>query len=328
MRHDATLYLHFPCFDGVISGVLASDLLEQQGWSFKRFCPVNYDLRAGWASNRLDTPSAVVDFLYHPDAQFWADHHSTTFLSQELRLDYERRKEPRLLYDSAAGSCALLLWRNFSDWFNSKRASYREMVDWADKIDSANYADVREAVFGDTPALVIHRSLIIRSDAEYCGFLIQALRNGSLGEVAKLLEVRDRSNESRALIDAGLASFRGSAHLEGGEIVFFLLDAKPNEIVSRYAPFYFFPRARYSIGLVRGDKSAKITAMRNPWIEFDSVPLGPIFERYGGGGHHRVASVILKDERFGEAEGIVRQLLSEIQRQDTAYFEPLRRALA
>lgn len=328
MRHSATLYLHFPCFDGLISGVLASDLLEQQGWSFKRFCPVNYDLRAKWPSSRLDTRSAVVDFLYHPDARFWADHHSTTFLSEKLRLDYGRRSEPSLLYDSKASSCALLLWRNFSVSFGSDRERYREMVEWADKIDSARYADVHEAVFGDTPALSIHRSLVIRSDANYCEFLIRLLRKDTLSDVAKLPEVRSRTSESYALAEAGLARFRTSAHLENGEIVFFSVNAAPGAVVSRYAPFYFFPQARYSIGVVRDDESAKITAMRNPWIEFESVPLGPMFEHYGGGGHRRVASTVLMGERMGEAERTAREILSEIQKQDAAHVEPLRRATA
>src|SRR5437867_9299784 len=81
MRREGTLYLHFPCFDGLVSAVLASDFLEQNGWKFnRRFCPVNYHLRPTWISSHLRPPCAVVDFLYHSDAQFWADHHSTTFL--------------------------------------------------------------------------------------------------------------------------------------------------------------------------------------------------------------------------------------------------------
>jgi hypothetical protein len=328
VRYPATLYLHFPCFDGLISAVLASELLEQQGWSFERFRPVNYDVRGSWASERLDSRSALVDFLYHPDTLFWADHHSTTFLSDELRADYERRRNTFLLYDSASSSCALLLWRNFSASFGSESGRYREMVEWADKIDSARYTDVREAILGDAPALAIHRSLLIRADGEYCDLLIRALRKNSLEDVAQLQEVRDRAKESRGLTEAGLARLRSSIHLEDGGIVFFSVKTGRNELVSRYAPFYFFPQARYSVGLVRSDEGAKITAMRNPWVEFDSVPLGRMFEQYGGGGHLRVGSAMFTGGGAGEAERIAREIVTEIQKQDAALLEPFRRALA
>jgi hypothetical protein len=126
----------------------------------------------------------------------------------------------------------------------------------------------------------------------------------------------------------GLERFPLHAHLEYGNIVVFDLDASPNSIISRYAPFYFFPEARYSVGITRRRESAKITAMRNPWCEFESVPLGTIFERYGGGGHKRVASVILPRSDLNNANATLNELLFEIQRQDSTLSHPIRKALA
>src|SRR5713226_3832465 len=101
MNNGASLYFHSPCFDGVVSSVVAGDFLEtNEGWSFERFCPVNYDFRANWLSAELHTPCAVVDFLYHPQATFWADHHPSTFVTLEARTDFEQRKDRRWLYFS------------------------------------------------------------------------------------------------------------------------------------------------------------------------------------------------------------------------------------
>lgn len=47
-------------------------------------------------------------------------------------------------------------------------------------------------------------------------------------------------------------------------------------------------------------EGAKILVMRNPWLEFESVPLGEICARFGGGGHQRVGAVALKGERVRE----------------------------
>jgi hypothetical protein len=321
---DATLYLHFPCFDGLISAVLASHIMEIRGWKITSFCPVNYDLRPVWLATKLNTPCAVVDFLYHPQPEVWVDHHSTTFLSPQVRAEYEDRKSLWISYDSAADSCARVLWTNFSSWFDLNRTHYQEMVLWADKIDSARYADVREAILGDSPGLRINSSLIIRSDAKFCNFLIRSLRRMDLARVAQLPEVKSRSEEARSLIEEGLKRFPAHARLEYRDIVVFDLEASPNDIVSRYAPFYFFPDARYSIGVTRRGENAKITAMRNPWSQFESVPLGTIFQRYGGGGHQRVASVVLPKSELNRAAVTLNELLLEIQREDSASSEHIR----
>ena len=81
-----TLYFHSACFDGLVSAVLAWVFLETKDWRFQGFIPVNYDVRTMWLSDPLKTPAAIVDFLYHPDADFWADHHPTTFLTSPVRM--------------------------------------------------------------------------------------------------------------------------------------------------------------------------------------------------------------------------------------------------
>jgi len=270
----------------------------------------------------------VVDFLYHPDAEFWADHHSTSFLSAELREQFESRRNSQLLYDSSSSSCALLLWGNLATYLESDSTRYKEMVYWADKIDSAAYADVSEAILGTAPALQIHRSLLRRADEEYCTFLIQVLREKHMADVVELGQVKSREAEAVSLIRTGLDYFRRFAYVENGDIVICEIDVDTDKIISRYAPFYFFPQARYSIVLLRGKSGAKITAMRNPWNEFPSVPMGRIFELHGGGGHDRVGSVVFKGERASQAASTMREIVDEIERCDDVSPVNLRRALA
>src|SRR5258708_7656865 len=161
MNKAAWLYFHSPCFDGVISCVIASDYLEtNSGWEFEQFCPVDYSARSGWLASPLHSPCAVVDFLYHPQAAFWADHHPTTFVSDDARNDFDKRKnrEP-LLFNDQFGSCAKLLWERLAESFGFRNPRYEEMVQWAEKIDSARYDSVNEAILGDSAALQIHASL-------------------------------------------------------------------------------------------------------------------------------------------------------------------------
>lgn len=315
MDTGATLYLHFPCFDGVASGVLATEFLEIKGWSVTNFIPVNYEIRAEWLQMKLPVCSAVVDFLYHPDAQFWADHHITSFLREDLRVDSNRRRSQWNLYDEHAGSCALLLWENIGQVFTRDVVRFKELTDWADKIDSARYSSVREAILGDAPALRVRASLALKSQNGYCEFLVRALRDRSLADVAQLPEVKNRFEEVRILTELGLNRFRGVARLRS-ETVIFDLESRKDDIVSRYAPFYFFPEARYSVGIIRQNESVRITGMRNPWLEFPSAPMGVLFAKHGGGGHERVGAVVLNKERAGDAEKVLQEVISDIETEE------------
>ena len=88
-------------------------------------------------------------------------------------------------------------------------------------------------------------------------------------------------------------------------------------IVSRYAPYHFFPNARYSIGVFRQADSVRVTAMRNPWLTFDSIHLGRVFARYGGGGHQRAVPVVLSGENRKYTEGIADELLCNMRHEET-----------
>jgi len=317
MEKGAHLYFHSPCFDGIASCVLAWDFLETaRGWRVEEIHSVNYDARPTWLATPLESPAAVIDFLYHPQAEFWADHHLTSFLTEDGKQDFERRRNPCLAYDSQSESCAMLLWNHLAGAFDYRNPGYESLVQWADKIDSARYASVDEAIFGRQAALRINLSLAGKDGAAYSGDLVRLLRLETLEHVAELPEVKARSQHAEAVIRAGLERFGENSRLEPDGIVVFDVDSS-DVVISRYAPYHRFPQARYSAGIVRSDEGAAITAMRNPWREFPSVPLGEIFEEFGGGGHERVAAVVLPSERAGHASVILDQIIGEIRKKET-----------
>ena len=318
MIRGACLYFHSPCFDGIASAVLTLDFLEtSQNWTFEELRPVNYDSRTGWLSKRLSKPFAVVDFLYHPDAEFWADHHQTSFLKPSLKEHFEDQKNPYHIYNSRSGSCAKLLWDVLALRFNYRNRYFAELVKWADKIDSARYSSVEEAIIGPHPALNINRTLVINKDPDYPAWLVTRLRKQSLDEIGRLPEVVEKSNEAKMLIQTGLDRVSQTVHLDGADVAVFDVDSS-DVLINRYAPYHFFPKARYSLGMVRTTDGIKITAMRNPWLPFPSVYLGKIFERFGGGGHRRVGSLLLRGSDADEPERVMKRLLNEIRKNESS----------
>jgi hypothetical protein len=323
MKTSLTLYLHFPCFDGVVSAVLASEYLERKlGWKTEFLKPVGYGLVDTWLRTPLEKPAAVVDFLFHPDADFWADHHATSFSSEEMGDDFLRKRSDFFLYDPKSLSCSSLLWRRLGKDLRDPR--FREMVNWADRIDGARYSSIKSAVLGNSAAMRISFSLVADSSDEYCNFLVRSLRKHSLSEVASTQRVRSLYSEVRSGIRNGLRDFKRSAHVERDGIVVYDIESNGNSVISRYAPYYFYPEARYSIGVSRSPQGSKITAMRNPWKRVGPIHLGQVFKHYGGGGHRRVASLIVANSRKQELPTLVQSLLGEMRPESSSRIRAVR----
>jgi len=309
----ATLYFHYPCFDGLVSAALSWEFLEQhKGWNVEELCPVNYTVRNSWLGDKLKHPVAVVDFLYHPSADFWADHHATSMLSKEAEADYERRRaEFPLYFDEQAGSCASLLFRNLGHALAGK-PHFTEMVGWAEKIDSARYESVEEAILGNAPALKINRSILFEPDAEYARFLCNELRTHPFNYVAALDEVKRRQDQVERRTRAGLKLVEKHITMEPGAVATYEAEQNQDAMINRYSAYYFAPDARYSLGIIHSEEGTAITAMRNPWREFPSVGLGRIFEKFGGGGHHRVGSIFIPKNESQRVPDVVKSLLSQL----------------
>jgi hypothetical protein len=308
------LYFHSPCFDGIVSAAIASDYLEQvKGFPQTQLHAANYHLRDQWLGTELSRPAAVVDFLYHPGAKFWVDHHSTAFLSDETRRDYEERRGSDILYDHSASSCAVLIWKHWGEVLPRPAAHYKTLVEWADRIDSARYESVDEAVGLEAPAMQINLALAMYKGDAFSQHLVWLFRTEPIESVAKRTEVHAAFVRGRHLQRLGQERLGASMRLTADGIVVFDVDAQ-EVLVNRYAPFRFFPQARYSVGIVRSPGRSKLTAMRNPWIEFPSAPLGELCVSLGGGGHRRVGSVLVRDKDPAE-------LLSQLVRMISAHEE-------
>lgn len=314
-----SLAFHSPCFDGAVSAAVASDYFEGVlGFKIVSLRGVNYHLRDKWLSFEPVRPFAVVDFLYHPAAEFWVDHHATTFLTEEMRHDFEARRNSYLIYDRSAPSCAHLLWKNWGASLKERQEHYQELLLWADRIDAAHYESVEEAIQLKAPALQINLALGVSREEGFSQLLVRLFRSYSLAEVATRPEIQEPFEKGRELQAHGLQRLKEGIRLTEDGIAVFDVD-EMGVLVNRYAPFHFFPQARYSAGITRKPGVAKITAMRNPWQDFPSAPLGELCAPLGGGGHQRVGSIVLHNERASQAPAILDALLRGLRTWENQY---------
>lgn len=315
MSKSPVVYFHAPCFDGISSAAIASAyLVSSQGWRAPDLRPVDYSLRPSWLANPMGAHSAVVDFLFHPEATFWADHHPTT----NLKVDWSGQPPfsewgtTTRLFDAKALSCAGLLQRELRAQ-GSAEPKFDELAAWADRTDAAQYASVEEAIFPEAPALRISASLATAT-GEDCVGLVHLLSNHTLEEAAREQGVVTRFAMLRQQTEGGLDRVRSSLATRAG-IASFVASSEGVQI-NRYSPYLFAPGARYSVGLVVSARGCKITTMRNPWLEFQSVPLGKLCEALGGGGHERVGAVLLEGATEQCGREVMALLVGAIEREE------------
>jgi hypothetical protein len=309
------LLYHAQCFDGAVSCAVAWDYFDATAPVDSTVLrPVGYEVRDRWLTDSLSTGAAVMDFLFHPGAAFWADHHVTTFLNDESRTTFETARRRDWLYDAQAKSCAGLLYRHFAGERSYRNPAFEGVVAWAERLDSAEYDSVEEAVMPRQPAPAISLSFAVRSDPEYSMHLVRRLREtaGDIGAVASDPPMRAAVDEARRRVEIGICTLRRGIRQNDGDVVTFDVE-EGDALIPRYAPYLVNPEARYSAGIVRRAREAKITTMRNPWRHFQGVNLGRLCARYGGGGHERVGSILLRDGSAERAGAVLQGIVDEIR---------------
>lgn len=286
----------------MVSGALLAHVLKGEG-ERPVLLSVNYDERKNWESFEEGKRFAIVDFHFHPRAEYWFDHHPTTFLSNELRETY--RPSDRWLWDETAPSCPPIILRHAAEHLGYEPPErFVEAAHWSDIIDAARFVDVDQAIFGDDPALRIMRALTAAPTPAWVDGLATALVEESLGDVALRADVEkahDRASRNR---DKALEQFPPTVLWQRGGVVFY--DASSSKVRrERFAPFYHHPEVSYAVGVIPTRAGYHITCGENPWNQPEGgIHVGELMEEYGGGGHRAVGGAnppsLAEAQRLGE----------------------------
>jgi hypothetical protein len=274
-------------FDGICSGAILTHILREHRGERVMLRSVNYDQRDEWDSFSKNERFGVVDFHFHPRAEYWFDHHPTTFLSPELRAQYE--PSDRWNWDENSPSCPPLIIRHAREhWGVEVEERFQDMSRWSDIVDAARFESVEQALFGEEPALRITRSLTAAPAFDWTDVLAEALIEDSLGVVAERSDVEKAYEKSARNRDKALRQFPTTViSIEDGVLLY---DASSDKIRrERFAAFYHNPEISYCVGVIPTRAWYHVTAGENPWNKPDpGVHVGELMEQYGGGGHRAV----------------------------------------
>jgi hypothetical protein len=287
---------HDKCFDGAASAAVFSRFYRERIHADAEFCYRGMIHRAAqlFESGIFDgDENAIVDFKYSsaPQLTWWFDHHQSAFLSpadaEHFREDHSGQK----FYDPTYKSCTKFIATVASEKFGFDARPLAELIHWGDIIDGAQFASAEVAVSLKEPALQL--ALVIEAAPEpvLVPKLIPEMARRSLAEMIKLPIVEKHLGPllERHRKSIGILKERAEAR-EG--VIYFDVSDLDLEGYNKFIPYYLYPDFLYTVGLSASPARAKVSVGTNPWKEAPAdVNLASLCEKYGGGGHARVAAI-------------------------------------
>lgn len=315
---DVLLCYHNRCFDGAAAAAVFQRFYQERIRSDARF-------RYWGLTHRASPPfdeglfdgdeNVIVDFKYSSSSRltWWFDHHQSAFLSPQDAEHFRRDTSGRKFYDASYKSCTKFLAHVAREKFGFDPRHLNELIEWADIIDGAQYPSAEVAVKMEAPALQIALVLEAGADDNFSARLIPQLVRRSLAEIAQEPEIEAEFQRLLRRHQESVATIRKKAEYADGVIYFDLSDYNL-EGYSKFVPYYLFPDAAYSVGVSRSSDRVKIAVGSNPWaIAIKEKNLASICERYGGGGHARVAAISFELRQIERARKAAREIVEELR---------------
>lgn len=306
-------------FDGFVAAALflrINDESQLIGAVSPSLNAVDYSIKETWLKTKLSQPSVVIDFLYHPRAEWWFDHHVSTFLNEKHKEKYQNSEKQ--YWNIKAPSCAALIKDNLqqscslfmsSDDYSRIVNSFSDWIYWSDIIDNAKYENPAQVVELNHPCLQINETLTGDVEDHYIYNLVTAAKMYTPAEVIHLKDIKGKIDTVLTMRDNNLKIFKNGYKALPKDVVLF--NYVEHEIpFQRYMTYYYEPEARYAVGLYKRNGTFSISVGKNPWREFASKNIGEICQKYGGGGRENVGSVIIAN--YTQALNITNDIINSL----------------
>ena len=195
---DIRVLTHGHCFDGLVSAALFTAFRKDELGSRAKFRyrSLGYGPKLGvipeaWLSG---DENALLDFKHSSSGKldWYFDHHKTAFASEldRVRAVAKHGKRHRVYFDATCTSCAKLIARVTSTELGFDVGPWSELIEWADKVDSARFDSAEEAFLAKSPALVLADVVEHHGDTAYLDRTVPLLAERPLVEVASSEETR------------------------------------------------------------------------------------------------------------------------------------------
>lgn len=327
---NCRVMFHDKCFDGACSAALFTRFHRECIGTASSFDYRGLVHRAGplfeesWF--QPDGENAVVDFKFStsPRLTWWFDHHQSAFANADEEAQFRAGqtakdgspgpKAMREFFDPHFPSCTGWIAEVAGTRFGMDITPMRELIHWANIVDTASFQSAKAAVAMREPAMQLTAVIESAPDTAVSEFVIPRLTGMSLAALAAEPFVQQRFQPLLERHAAAIELIRERATVDRGVIRFDITD-EPTEGYNKFIPYFLFPKATYHVGLSRSSFRTKISVGTNPWTTRPAeelINIAQICERFGGGGHPRVGAVSFAVDQGEQARAAATQIGDEL----------------
>jgi hypothetical protein len=296
-------------FDGLCSAVL---LKELGVISSIHYCHPRDITEGRIAVTKDDVLSNVP---YAEGCGLWFDHHS----SEQERHDLGARDIPgsSMLLKSAAH----VIYEYYDD---DRLDRFGDLVDYCDKVDSADLTE--EDILNPEGWVLLgficdpRTGLGYRKDFRISYYdlmlkLVDDLRTKGVDEVLADPDVAERVEFYRTGNEEFKVFLKAHSRMDGPVVVIDTRGVSPVPTGNRFMVYSLFPEANVSVRLISGkvDNRTVIAVGYSILNKTAHADVGSIMLRYGGGGHRRVGTCDVPEDRLDEA---LADIIAELKRED------------
>jgi hypothetical protein len=260
--------------------------------------------------------NAIVDFKYSssPQLTWWFDHHQSAFLTPADAEHFRKDRSGRKFYDPTYKSCTKFLATVAAEKFGFDARPLAELIHWGDVIDGAQFPSPESAVGLAEPATQLALVIEAAPEADLVPRLIPQLAEISLDEIVRLPIIARHLEPLLERHRKSVDVLRGRAEAQDGVIYFDVSDLDL-EGYNKFIPYFLNPGCLYSVGVSASPTRAKVSVGTNPWMEADAeVNLAALCERYGGGGHARVAAISFGPDDLLHAREVAQEIAATLRK--------------
>lgn len=311
---------HDQCFDGACSAAVFTRFYREcvNAQAELRYRGLTHRAGQLFESDIFDSEeNVIVDFKYSSSDKltWWFDHHQSAFLTEADAEHFRQDRSGRKFYDPDFKSCTKFIAHVARGQFGFQGTDLAELIHWADIIDGAQYSDPQTAVEMRHPAMQIGLVIEGTRTKGFVAELIPHLTSKPLAEIAALPVIAEAFRKLHEHHVRSIDLIGSRAQLHDG-VLYFDLSDQDSEGFNKFIPYYLFPAAVYSVALSQSRERTKIAVGSNPWNPTPkNANLASICERFGGGGHAKVAAISLPPGDLESGRTVAHQIVEELRRE-------------
>jgi hypothetical protein len=312
------LCFHDRCFDGAASAALFYRFYLERMDPKAEFAFTGMTHRASqpWENDLFDgDENVIVDFKYSssPRVTWWFDHHQSAFLTPADAEHFRNAPGGHKFYDASYKSCTMLIATVTRERFGFDTNPLEELIRWGDIIDGAQYPTPESAVELAEPATQLALVIEAAPESGLVPRLIPDLAYRPLGEMVRLPAVAKHLEPLLERHRRSIDILRQRSEARNGVIYFDVSDLDL-EGYNKFIPYLLHPECSYSVSVSASQVRAKVSLGSNPWNPAaNEKNLASLAEKYGGGGHPRVAAISFEADDLERAKQAAREIAAELR---------------